>query len=131
MTYVARFVFEGELKNQYQYYSNNQELKKMKDHVIVCGHGRNGSKAVAELKNSGQKCVVIDNNNELRDGLLNTADAFVIGDASDEEILDKAGITKAKAIIIALPNDADNVYITLSAREMSPSIKIISRADST
>jgi len=128
VTYVARFVFEGELKNQYQYYSNNKELKKMKDHVIVCGHGRNGSKAVSVLKRSGQKCVVVDNASELADSLLHTVDAFVIGDASDEEMLIKAGIDKAKAIIITLPNDAENVYITLSARELNRSVQIISRA---
>ena len=128
VTYVARFVFEGELKNQYRHYANINYLKKMKNHVIVCGYGRNGSKAVSELKNSKQKCVVIDNQPELADTLMKIADAFVIGDASDETVLLKAGIEQAKAIIIALPNDAENVYITLSAREMNPSIQIISRA---
>ncbi len=128
VSYVARFVFEGELKNQYRHYANVNYLKKMKNHVIVCGYGRNGSKAVSELKKSKQKCVVIDNKPELADTLMKVADAFVIGDASDEQVLLKAGIKNAKAIIIALPNDAENVYITLSAREMNPPMQVISRA---
>ncbi|RLD21214.1 MAG: potassium channel protein [Bacteroidetes bacterium] len=126
--YVARFVFDGELKSQYQHYANSNELKKMKDHVIVCGFGRNGSKAVKELKLSKLKCVVIDNKPDLADALYKAADAVVIGDASDEQNLIDAGISKAKSIIIALPSDAENVYITLSARELNPDIQIISRA---
>jgi len=114
VSFVARFIFEGELRNQYRYYSNNQDLKKMKNHVIVCGFGRNGSKAVNELMNSNQKCVVIDNRQEIAEQLMTEAIVFVNGNASDEETLLKAGIKNAKAIIIALPSDAENVYITLS-----------------
>jgi voltage-gated potassium channel len=128
ITYVARFIFDGELKSQYQHYSNSNELKKMKDHIIVCGYGRNGSKAVKELKLSKLKCVVIDNKPEFAEALYKIADAVVIGDASDENNLIEAGISKAKSIIITLPNDAENVYITLSARELNPDIQIISRA---
>ncbi|RLD24955.1 MAG: potassium channel protein [Bacteroidetes bacterium] len=128
VSFAARFIFDGELKSQYRLYSNTKQLKKMKNHVIVCGYGRNGSKAVRELKKSGKKCVVIDNKNEVTDSLAKLADAIVIGNAIDEEILIEAGIEKAQAIIITLPNDAENVYITLSSRELNPSLQIISRA---
>ena len=128
VSFAARFIFDGELKNQYQAYYNQKHLKKMKDHVIVCGYGRNGSKAVRELKKSGQKCVVIDNKAEITESLSKLADAIVIGNAIDENVLLEAKIEKAKAIIITLPNDAENVYITLSSRELNPSLQIISRA---
>ena len=128
VSFAARFIFDGELKNQYQAYSNHKHLRKMKDHVIVCGYGRNGSKAVRELKKSGQKCVVIDNKTEITESLSKLADAIVIGNASDEQVLLEAKIEKAKAIIITLPSDAENVYITLSSRELNPSLQIISRA---
>jgi voltage-gated potassium channel len=128
ITYIGRFVFEGELRNQYRYYSNNKDLKKMKNHVIVCGYGRNGSRALKELKTDKQTCVVIESNADLTDTLMKVTNATVIGNASDEEILVKAGVEKAKAIIITLPNDAENVYITLSARELNPELLIISRA---
>ena len=127
VSFAARFIFDGELKNQYQAYTNQKQLKKMKDHVIVCGHGRNGSKAVRELKKSGIKRVVIDNNTEITDSFNRQAGVIVLGTASDEHILLVAGIEKAKAIIITLPSDAENVYITLSSREPNPSLQIISR----
>ncbi len=130
VTYVARFVFEGELKHQYDIYINEKKLKAMKNHVIVCGYGRNGSKAVAELKRHGHQCVVIDMRGELAEELVGEVSGIVIGDASDENILTKAGLASARAIIIALPNDAENVYITLTAREVNPEIQIISRATS-
>jgi voltage-gated potassium channel len=128
VSYIVRFIFDGELKNQYQHYSNSKELKKMKDHIIVCGYGRNGSKAISELKENKLKCVIIDNKSEISDILYKVADAVVIGNASDEQMLIDAEIEKAKSIIITLPNDAENVYITLSARELNPDIQIISRA---
>ena len=128
VSYVARFIFDGELQSEYRNYSNNKVLKKMKDHVIVCGYGRNGSKAVSELRNSKVKCVVIENDTKITDELKHSVDAIVHADASDEQSLLRAGIENAEALIITLPNDADNVYITLSAREISSTIKIISRA---
>jgi len=128
VSFVIRFIFDGELKSQYQKYTNKKHLEKMKDHVIVCGYGRNGSKAVRELKKSGQKMVVIENNTEITQPLIDLADAIVYGNAIDEQILCDAGIEKAKAIIITLPNDAENVYIALSARELNPKLQIISRA---
>lgn len=128
VTYLARYIFEGEFRSQYQQYSNKKALRKMKNHIIVCGYGRNGSKAVKELNTSDQKCVVIDNRSEVEEELSKTVAAYVIGDASDEKVLMEAGLENARSIIIALPNDAENVYITLSAREINPSVQIISRA---
>lgn len=128
VSYAARYIFDGELQNELRNYSNNKLLKRMKDHVIVCGYGRNGSKAVTELRNSGEKCVVIEQNVEITEELKLSVDAIVRGDASDEQSLISAGIKEAKAIIITLPNDADNVYITLAARELNIDINVISRA---
>jgi voltage-gated potassium channel len=128
VSFAARFIFDGELKSQYQTYTNKNQLRKMKNHVIVCGFGRNGSKATRELKQSGQKCVVIENNSDITESLNELADAIVVGNAVDEAVLLEAGIEKAKAIIITLPSDAENVYITLSSRELNPSLQIISRA---
>lgn len=100
----------------------------MENHIIVCGFGRNGSKAFSELSESNEATVVIDKNESLKDELHSNGHIFINGDASDEDVLLAAEIGKAKAIIITLPNDADNVFITLSARELNSSIRIISRA---
>ena len=128
VSYAARYVFDGELQNEYRNYSNSKILKKMKDHVIVCGYGRNGSRAATELRSSKEKCVVIEHDANITEELKHSVDAIVRGDASDEQSLINAGIEHAKAIIITLPNDADNVYITLAARELNSGINIISRA---
>lgn len=128
VSYAARYIFDGELQNEYRNYYNHKRLKKMKDHVIVCGYGRNGSKAVSELRNSKEKCVIIEHDTAITDDLKQVSDAIVRGDAAEEQSLIRAGIENAKAIIITLPNDADNVYITLAARELNNDIKIISRA---
>ncbi len=128
VSYAARYIFDGELQNELRHYSNNKILRKMKDHVIVCGYGRNGSKAVLELRNSREKCVVIEQDTKITADLKPSVDALVSGDASEEQSLLNAGIKDAKAIVITLPNDADNVYITLAARELNAGIKIISRA---
>ena len=125
---VIRYVFEGELSGEYKKYRNHKALSKMENHIIVCGFGRNGSKAFSELKEAGQDAVVIDKDEFLRDELNNNGQIFLHGDAADEEMLRAAEINRAKAIIITLPNDADNVFITLSARELNKDIRIISRA---
>jgi voltage-gated potassium channel len=125
---VVRYVFEGGLTGEYRKYLNQKALNKMDDHIIVCGFGRNGSKAYSELRKSNEKAVIIDRDNSLADELSGDGNIFIHGDAADEKLLMSAGIARAKAIIITLPNDAENVFITLSVRELSSDIRIISRA---
>lgn len=105
--------------------------KKMKDHVIICGFGRNGHQAAFDLSKQKKNCVVIDKNQESMSELTDLPGvAIVVGDATDDEVLLKAGIKNAKALIATLPVDADNLYITLTSRFMNPEMKIISRASS-
>ncbi|MEJ7823587.1 MAG: NAD-binding protein [Chitinophagaceae bacterium] len=105
-------------------------IKELKDHVIICGYGRNGKQAAKILNNNKVKFVVIEANEELiEQGLLKRDEILYIkGDATDDEVLSSAGIERAKALITALPEDADNVYIVLSARSLSNTIQIISRS---
>lgn len=130
--YFISLVTQRFFKRQFGFflgkYNRNLKRKKMKNHVIVCGYGRNGSQVVKELVAYKQHVVVIDNNHEL---ILNQDydhTEFIEGDATVDDVLIKAGIQKAAALITALPVDADNLYVVLSARELNPNIKIISRA---
>lgn len=125
---IIRFVFEGELTGEYMMYKNKKALKHMDNHIIVCGFGRNGSKAFNELHDSNEKAVIIDRDDQHQHSLQKNGHVFIQGDAADERLLMRAGIDRAKAIIITLPNDAENVFITLSARELNPSVRIIARA---
>jgi voltage-gated potassium channel len=99
-------------------------------HVILCGFGRNGQQAARTLKNHNISFVVVERNEESLEKVLPLFPnlIYLIGDGTDDELLKKAGIDKAIALITALPVDAENVFIVLSARALNPNIQIISRA---
>lgn len=101
--------------------------KKMKDHTIICGYGRIGRQVAEELLSYKKPFLVIDEKAEVAGNNQNKDIIFVVGDATQDEVLQKVGIENAKALILALPLDADNLYITLSARSLNDSITIISR----
>jgi voltage-gated potassium channel len=127
---ITRYVLEGELQKAYLKYMYVQKLSKLYNHIIVCGFGRNGRKACEELMRNQYTFVVIEADPTGK-GLAHAAGdkfSFVEGDATQDDVLRLAGITHARAIITALPKDADNVYITLTAREFNPHITIIARA---
>jgi len=127
---ISAYLFEGELHAIFKIYMINQDLKKVENHIIVCGFGRNGSKACEELLAAKETVVIIEMNEALvkeKAALIKNLD-IVMGDATQDEILQKAGIERAKAIITTLPKDADNVFVTLTARELNQRIRIIARA---
>ena len=110
-----------------KYRKEMKKINQLQNHVIICGYGRNGRQASQKLKDHGSDYVVIDNNKEVIDNESNGV-LFVMGNANDDEVLLKAGIERAKSIIVALPNDADNLFIVLSARQLNQNLTIISRA---
>ena len=127
---ITSYVFEGRLQKIYKYRKVLKRMDSTQDHVIVCGLGRNGSKALEELTKSNEKCIVIEQNKEVivkRKNILQ-GHLYIQEDAILDETLNQANIKTAKAIIISLPKDADNVFITLTARQLNPKIIIISRA---
>jgi len=124
---VSSYFFEGKLKNIFKSYKSDMEISKMKNHVIVCGFGRNGKQACQELEKSGKEFIIIEQNQEVRDTIpLNMK--WFLGDATQDENLKQIGIEKATSIIITTPSDASNVFITLTARHLNEKIAIISRA---
>lgn len=111
-------------------YLQKSNLKKMEKHVIVVGYGRNGQQVVEQLINYSENFVVIDQSHEVVTGQIKSKINFIEGDATTDEVLDKAGIQSAKALVTSLPLDADNLFVALTARSMNPNLKIISRAAS-
>ncbi|MDT8445409.1 MAG: potassium channel protein [bacterium] len=101
-------------------------LGKIKDHYIVCGYGRIGRDVTRNLAEAGRKVVVVDLNRELEDDLTDKI-PMLHGDASNEEVLEKAGILRAKGLVACVKSEAENVFITLTAREINPKLFIISR----
>ncbi|MAE08367.1 MAG: potassium channel protein [Bacteroidetes bacterium] len=102
----------------------------MENHVIVVGYGRIGKQVVDELLNLGSKLIVVDENHELVINNMGMPVKFIEGDATNDEVLIKAGIKTAKSLISTLPNDADNLYVDLTARSLKHDLNIISRASS-
>ena len=127
---VTSYIMEGELQRYLRLRKVKKEIDKLKGHVIVCGFGRNGKQACEQLRSHGQSFVAIETNpaiiSELRDHFREIL--FIEGDATNDETLEEAGIKHAKALITTLPNDANNVFVVLTARELNPGLKIISRA---
>lgn len=128
-TFLAKYFSEQILSR----YSNKKLMEKMiakmQNHVIVVGYGRNGSQAVEELLAHNIPVVVIENRPKVIEYIQqNPKIAYVDGDATSDITLQKAGVEKAKALITALANDADNLFVVITAREMNPKLQIISRA---
>lgn len=126
---LSSFIFEGKLKSIYKDYMADLKINNLNKHVIVCGYGRNGKEACAELNRSGRQFVVIEADRKVMEHFKRTEDSHVlIGDATSDTALKNAGLERASVIIITTSSDADNVFITLTAREMNPHIMIIARA---
>lgn len=105
-----------------------KSIENLRDHTVVCGYGRNGKQAVDKLKQFNQPCIVIEKRKDEildleRDGVL-----FIEGDATNDDDLKRLKLHRAKSLITALPSDADNLFVVLSARQFNKNFTIISRA---
>ncbi|MBU2950171.1 potassium channel protein [Tamlana agarivorans] len=103
-------------------------IESLKDHIVICGYGRNGKQAARKLTAYNKQFVVVEKNKELEERLQMDGVPYVIGNANEDEVLNAAGVHRAACFISALPNDADNLFVVLSARQLNSSINIISRA---
>lgn len=127
---VAKYIISGKYRIYYKNYRVMNELERLSNHVIVCGYGRNGKQAIKTLKAHNQKFAVIEREGEILNAIRESMEDLLIieGDATDDSVLIKAGVTRAKAIITTLPKDADNLFVVLSSRELNRELNIISRA---
>lgn len=126
---ITKFVIDGEFNEFFKNRKLNATIDKISEHVIICGYGRNGRQAAQVLKKHNKRFVVIENSATVTSTLNHKFSELVInGDSTQDEVLIKAGILRAKAIITTLPVDADNLFIVLSARNLNKNLTIISRA---
>ena len=100
----------------------------LRDHIIVCGFGRVGRRAAEELRQSGVPYVVLDFSSEARESAEEIGDLYIEGSGAEDEDLVRAGIARARGILIATDDDGDNMYITLSAKSQRPELTVIARA---
>jgi voltage-gated potassium channel Kch len=105
------------------------DIDRLKDHVIVCGYGRIGLQLAKELQAGGARFVVIEKDEARFQDALRHDRLCLQGDATDEQALIAAGVARAKVVATVLPDDAANVFITLSARSLNPKLHIIARGE--
>lgn len=98
------------------------------DHFIICGYGRVGRQVARDLRAAGMRYVIIDNDPVNREASPGIGVRFIDAEPSDDRALRQAGIERARAVIACVDSDAENVFITLTARELSPDIAIVARA---
>jgi len=134
ITSATKFILDGEFRNFLKNRKMESVLKNLKDHVIVCGFGRNGKQAVLDLLLHKEKVLLIENTegiieDEINEEIRKNENFYHIhGDAVHEEVLLRCKIENAKALITTLPSDADNLFIVLTAVEFNKTMTIISRA---
>ena len=103
-------------------------IDNLSGHIIICGYGRNGKQAAKKLKAHNHNFVVIEKSEQIIQKIKGDNLNCIFGDANEDNILINAGIDRASCLISALPNDSENVFVVLSARQINPNIRIISRA---
>ena len=128
LTAIVQFIVEGKLGTTLGRRQMKNRIANLKDHFILCGYGRVGHEIARVLAEEGAPFVVVDKDKEAiahaeMDGRL-----YMLADAADETVLKEAGIGRARGVIVALGNDADSTYVTLSARQLKSDLFIEARA---
>ena len=127
---VAEIILEGRLREIFQRSAMQRRIDGMSQHIVVCGFGRFGRVVVEELVHAGEGVVVIDRDPALAAALEQAGVPYVIGNAAADETLERAGVKRARALVVATASDSDNVFVTLSARELHPKLEIHARGES-
>jgi voltage-gated potassium channel len=126
---LARAVVEGEIHAALGRRKLIKHIKRLKNHYILCGFGRIGEIVARQLKGRGLSLVIVENDAALLARLEASGYYFINGDATREDILQEAGIERARGLISTLPSDSDNVYVVLTARSLNPNLFIVARGE--
>ncbi len=128
---ITAFIIEGDLRNALFASKLKKRMKRMKDHVVVCGAGSTGRNVIEELLTTGVSVVAIDTKeNELKeiaDKFPKSEFAFIVGDATDDDVIAQTNLGGARGLVAALSSDKDNLYLTVAARQANPSARIVAR----
>lgn len=126
---LTQIVVEGQLLRIMGRKKLERQIEKLKNHIIICGYGRVGRIICEEIyRSKPTPLVVIDNDSTVTAKIEEDGHLYLLGDATEEQCLLKAGIRSAKGLATALDSEADNVYITLTAKGLKPNLFIIARA---
>jgi len=126
---VAQVMVDFQVRSIFGRRKLGSKIKSLKNHYIVCGYGRIGRIIARELKENGIPLLVIDLDPDAKQALDSREIPYIIDDATSEDILIEAGIEKAKGLIAVVLSDADNLFITMTARGLNPDLFILARTD--
>jgi voltage-gated potassium channel len=129
LTVAAQAVVQFELISTFGKRKMFRDINKLIGHYIVCGAGRIGSGIIREIARRGQDFVVIEQDEAIADKLLSQGYLVLMGDSTSDEVLRGAGIERARGLVCAVSSDPDNLYITLTARDINKDLYIIARAN--
>jgi voltage-gated potassium channel len=125
----VQMMTEGEINRALGVRRATREIKRLSGHTVICGFGRVGEILAQELHRRQKPFVVIENNPERISEAASLGYLALNGDATEEDALSAAGVDRASTLATTLPRDADNVFITLTARDLNPKITIIARGE--
>jgi voltage-gated potassium channel len=128
ITILSQYLMDGEFIRNYKSIKMENSIQKLNQHVIICGFGRNGKESGKILSDNKTPFVVLEDKEELDTTLDFEVPYYIKGDATKDELLIDAGIKNARALITTLPVDADNLFVVLTAKQLNPSLQIITRA---
>lgn len=128
VTALTEYFMNGRILQNLKIKKVQQKIQQLKNHTVVCGYGRNGKQAIEKLRNFDMPCVVIEKRKDMIEDLERHQILYIEGDATDDDSLEKAAIKNAHSLITALPSDADNLFVVLSARQLNKDLTIIARA---
>jgi voltage-gated potassium channel len=128
VTSITAFVVEGELKRMLGRRKMEKDIARLEGHDIVCGADETAQTIIQELLTTKRDFVVVDADRARLDRLAAAAPfLFVEGDPADDEVLKKAGIERARGILLSLPTDEANLFVTVTARQLNPSVRIVAK----
>ncbi|TWT90747.1 Voltage-gated potassium channel Kch [Pseudobythopirellula maris] len=126
---VVQSMVEGQINRALGLRRMTREIEHLTGHAIICGYGRIGQTLAQELARRDKPFVLIDQDLEITAAAADDGLLVVTGDATDEDVLLDAGILRANTVVVALKSDADNVFLTLTARNLNRKLKIIARGE--
>jgi voltage-gated potassium channel len=128
---VTAFIIEGDLRNALFASRLKKRMKHMKDHVVVCGAGATGRNVIEELLTTGVAVVAIDLReaelHEIADKFPRAEFTYLVGDATDDDVMAQANLERARGLVAALSSDKDNLYLTVSGRQTNAGMRIVAR----
>ena len=127
-TTIVQSIVQSELVSTFGQRRQSKKMSKLHDHYVICGSGRVGSHLVRDLHRTNEEIVIIENDGPRAAEFSQRGFHVLVGDATLEETLREAGVERARGLAACLPNDADNVYVVLTARDLNPNLHIVARA---